>query len=135
MSEMTAYEAIGGKDVIRGTIDLFYENLLGDIETVPPVSRHFENLSTSRLETVRERTGTVVGRLLGAPGEPPVDMVRLARVHARLDITLQDFDVTIGHLVRAFQILPEGEVAVAALGQYVEPLRGMLVTMPQGRTL
>lgn len=134
MSERTAYEAIG--DVrLRETVNLFYDNLLGDTSIDPPVSRHFKDMTNSRLAVVRYRTGTLIGRLLGAPGEgnvigeddTPLQMMRLRAVHQRIDITQQDFDVTVGHLVRAFQTLPEGEIAVQALTPYVEPLQGILV--------
>ena len=131
MSEKTPYEAIGGRDIVHAAVDLFYENLLGDTTTAPPVSRHFAGLSTGRFETVRERTSAVISRMLGAPDVPPVDLVRLARAHERLDITPQDFDVTVNHLVHAFAELPQGKIAVAALGKYVQPLHQILVTPPQ----
>ena len=99
----TVYERIGGADAIRAAVDLFYRKVTADDR----VNHHFEGINLARLKAHQRAMITAVA---GGPNQYSGRSMQDA--HAHLNVTQEEFDVVVGHLVGTLNELgvPQDEI-------------------------
>jgi hemoglobin len=89
------YERYGGFPVVRKIVSDFYEQVLDS----PVLAHHFENINMPRLMDHQTR---FISFLMGGPA-PPYNDEHLERVHARMSITLEEFDEMVSVLTETLE--------------------------------
>jgi hemoglobin len=121
---MTIYEQIGGPGAVAATVEEFYARLLADPQTAP----FFDGIDLSRLKSHQRAF------IAAALGGPEIYAGRdMTAAHAGLDISSDDFDAVVGHLVDTLTSLGVPDDTIAAIGGALAPLRADIVTVPERR--
>lgn len=116
--QSTVYERIGGADAIRAAVDLFYRKVTGD----ESINHHFEDINMARLKAHQRAMITAVA---GGPNEYSGRSMHDA--HAHLNITNQEFDTVVGHLVDTLNELGVPQDEIDRLAPPVLALRSDIV--------
>lgn len=121
---MTIYEQIGGPGAVAATVEEFYGRLLADPQTAP----FFDGIDLGRLKSHQRAF------IAAALGGPEIYAGRdMAAAHAGLDISNDDFDAVVGHLVDTLTSLGVPDDTIAEIGGALTPLRADIVTVPERR--
>lgn len=119
---MSIYAKIGGAPSVALAVDTFYEKVTGD----PSLARYFEDVDLPRLKSHQR---AFIGAALGGP--ETYSGRDMAAAHAGLDITQEDFDRVVQHLVDTLVSLGVDEDTIATIGATLAPLEGQVVTAPE----
>ena len=118
---MSLYERLGQEVGIRTAVDDFYERVVSD----PQLAHYFEGID---LRTLRGHQAALLVQVTGGP--VGYSGRELAAGHAGLDITPEDFDRVVGHLVATLTHLGVGEEDIGAVGAALGAHRDEIVTAP-----
>lgn len=118
---MSAWELIGGANVIAEAVERFYERLQAD----PVLGVHFERSDVAQLTTHQTMFLTLV---LGGPDAYEGRDMRAA--HAHLPITDADFDLFVDHLADTLRDFGASPERISELREALQPLRLEIVTAP-----
>lgn len=115
----TIYEQVGGGDVVRTAVTVFYNRVVDDESLAP----WFEGVDMSRLKAHQRAflSAALEGPKLFAGRD-------LAEAHAGLAITNDAFDAIVVHLVTALRDLEVDPSAIERVGVRLESLRAQVVT-------
>jgi hemoglobin len=116
---MSIYAKIGGASSVSLAVEGFYERVTGD----PSLARYFEGVDMARLKNHQR---AFLGAALGGP--ETYSGPEMAAAHAGLDITDDDFDRVVQHLVDTLTSLGVDEDTIAAVGAALAPLQDEIVT-------
>jgi len=119
MSEATIYEQVGGNDVVKTAVTVFYNRVVDD----DSLAKWFDGIDISRLRAHQRAF------LAAALDGPRVFAGRdLIAAHAGMDITDDAFDSIVAHLLTVLGDLDVAAHAVARVAQRLEELRPEIVT-------
>lgn len=115
----TIYEQVGGGDVVRTAVTVFYNRVVDDESLAP----WFEGVDLSRLKAHQRA-------FLSAALEGPVLFSGrdLGDAHAGLDITDAAFDAIVEHLLTVLGDLDIDPTLVDRVGRRLENLRSQVVS-------
>lgn len=116
--QSTIYDRIGGADAVRAAVDLFYRKVTADER----INHHFETTNMARLKAHQRAMITAVA---GGPNEYSGRSMHDA--HAHLDITNDEFDTVVGHLVDTLNELGVPQEEIDRLAPPVLALRTDIV--------
>jgi hemoglobin len=115
----TVYDAIGGSAAVTVAVDILHDRLLAD----PVVAHHFTDVDIRRLSAHMRAFLTAV------LGGPELYQGRdMGAAHARLGITGEQWDVTVGHVVGTLESLDVPADLIGEPGARLTPLRDAIVT-------
>src|SRR4051812_44838063 len=116
---MSIFERLGQEQGIRAAVDDFYERVVGD----PQLAHYFEGVD---LRTLRAHQTALLVQVTGGPavysGRGP------AAAHDRLDITPEDFDRVVGHLVATLISFGVSSEDIGSVGEALVAHRDEIVT-------
>lgn len=116
---MTIYDELGAEGGIKVAVDDFYTRVLGDQQLAP----YFADVD---MPTLRRH---MVAMLTVATGGPQVYTGRdMATAHAGRNITSEDYDKVVGHLVATLQGLGVEGATIGQIGAALAPLKPQIVT-------
>ena len=118
---MSIFERLGEEQGIRAAVDDFYERVVGD----PQLAHYFDGVDLRKLRG--HQTALLVQVTGGPAGYAGRD---LATAHAHLDITPQDFDRVIAHLVGTLTSFGVSPADIGAVGEALTAHRDEIVTAP-----
>jgi hemoglobin len=115
----TIYEAIGGGDAVSAAVDQFYHRVLAD----PCLAPYFDGVDVAEIK--RHQRAFIAA----AVGGPEVYRGRsMTDAHAHLNVTPDDFDTVVDHLVATLASLGVPEAAINEIGGRLAPLKSDVVT-------
>jgi hemoglobin len=115
----TVYDAIGGSAAVAAAVDILYDRLLADAV----VAHHFTDVD------LRQLSSHMRAFLTAALGGPELYQGRdMGSAHARLGITGEEWDVTVGHVVGTLESLDVPADLIGKVGGKLIPLRDAIVT-------
>jgi hemoglobin len=121
MEMTTIYDAIGGAPAVAAAVDDFYVRVLGD----PQLAPFFTDVDLAQLKAhQRSFIAAAVG------GSELYAGRNMAVAHAGLDISDDEFDAVVGHLVDTLAGLGVPEATIGQIGAALAPLRTEIVTAP-----
>jgi hemoglobin len=121
MEMTTIYDAIGGAPAVAAAVDDFYVRVLGD----PQLAPFFTDVDLTQLKAhQRSFIAAAVG------GSELYAGRNMAVAHAGLDISDDEFDAVVGHLVDTLAGLGVPEATIDQIGAALAPLRTEIVTAP-----
>jgi hemoglobin len=115
----TVYEDIGGKEAVTAAVNEFYDRVLHD----DFLASKFEGVNLARLKRHQVDFLSVA---LG--GDAVYSGGDLADVHQRLNISDEEFERVIDHLIATLLHLGVPHETVARIGQNLMPLRDSIVS-------
>lgn len=119
VAEQTLYGRLGEEVGIKAVVEDFYQRLLAD----PTLAPTFEGVA---LSTLKAHQAALISEATGGPkGYTGREM---AQAHAGRDITGEQFDAVVGHLVASLQSFHVAEDDIAAIGATLMPFRSEIVT-------
>jgi hemoglobin len=117
----TIYDSIGGAPAVAAAVDDFYVRVLGD----PQLAPFFTDVDLAHLKAHQRAF------IAAAVGGSEIYAGRnMAAAHAGLDISDDDFDAVVGHLVDTLAGLGVPEATIGQIGAALSPLRSDIVTAP-----
>lgn len=118
---VSIFERLGQEQGIRAAVDDFYERVVGD----PQLARYFDGVD---MRTLRGHQTALLVQVTGGPaGYAGRD---LAAAHAQLDITPEDFDRVVQHLVGTLTSFGVSQEDIAAVEEVLTAQRDAIVTVP-----
>lgn len=118
---MNVFDAVGGMQAVRAAVEEFSVRLRAD----PHLAEHFVDVDTAQLKSHQRAF------LAAAIGGPESYRGRdMAAAHAHLDITDEDFDAVVRHLVDTLAGLGLPTSLIAGISAELAPLRAAIVTVP-----
>ncbi len=121
---MSIYDEIGGAGAVAAAVEEFYGRLLADPQTAP----FFADVDLGKLKAHQRAF------IAAAIGGPEIYAGRdMAAAHAGLDISNDDFDAVVGHLVDTLTSLGVPGETIASIGAALAPLRSDIVSVPERR--
>ncbi len=118
---MTIYESIGGAPAVAAAVDDFYVRVLDD----PQLAPFFADVDLGRLKA--HQRSFIAAAIGGSELYAGRDM---AAAHAGLDISDDDFDAVVAHLVDTLAGLGVPADTIGQIGAALAPLRSDIVTAP-----
>lgn len=115
----SVYDRIGGAAAVKAAVDLFYEKLMNDTR----VAHYFDDVNMARLKAHQRAMITAVA---GGPNQ--YSGRSMHESHKALNITGQDFDIVVGHLVATLQELNVPQKEIELIAPPVLTLRDDIVT-------
>jgi len=120
----SVFDQIGGKPAVSAAVDGLYERLLAD----PFLAPYFTGTDIGRLK--RHMRAFMAVALGGADLYAGRDM---RSAHAGLNVTHDDFDRVVAHLVDTLASLGVPIEQIEAIGAKLAPLRAQVVTVEEER--
>ncbi|RII18542.1 Group 1 truncated hemoglobin GlbN [Streptomyces sp. YIM 130001] len=120
MADVTIYPRIGGEDAVAAAVDLFYERVPAD----PQSAGYFTGVD---LAVLKRHQRAFVGRALGS-GRPYTGRA-MRRTHSGIDVSSEDFDRVLGHLVAALELTGADAATVGSIAG-AAPLEPDVVARP-----
>lgn len=115
----TIYDQLGGSDVVKTAVTVFYNRVLDD----ESLAKWFEDIDLSRLRAHQRAF------LTAALGGPQVFAGRdLSESHAGMAITDEAFESIVNHLLTALADLDVAQPAIDEVGARLDELRDQIVT-------
>jgi len=118
---MSIFERLGREQGIRAAVDDFYVRVVGD----PELAHHFDGVD---LRTLRAHQSALLVQVTGGPAL--YSGRDLAAAHDRLDITPEDFDRVVGHLVATLADFGVSADDIGTVGEALIAHRDEIVTAP-----
>lgn len=118
---MSIYESIGGAGSVQAAVDDFYSRLLAD----PQLAAFFTGVDLQHLKA--HQRAFLTAALGGSQIYQGRDM---AAAHAGLEISDDDFDAVVTHLVATLTGLGVPDETIGEIGGLLAPLRADIVTTP-----
>jgi hemoglobin len=116
---MSLYARLGQEAGIGTAVEQFYERVVAD----PQLAHHFNDVDLPRL---RRHQAALLVQVTGGPvGYSGRD---LATAHAGLEITPDDFDRVVGHLVATLTALGVSAEDIGAVGAALSEHRDDIIT-------
>jgi len=116
---LTIYERVGGFASVRKVVSAFYDNALeSDL-----IAQHFEQIEMPKLIDHQTR---FISFLMGGPASYTDEHIE--HVHARLGITLAEFDEMIELLTETLEDFDFGSEDIAKIGQELRKREPVIVT-------
>jgi hemoglobin len=119
MAAQTLYERHGGFSTVRRVVSDFYDRVL-DSDELAPYFAHTE------MKRQIDHQTKFVSFLLGGPTSYSDDHIE--RVHARLGITLPDFDVMVTTMCETLEDHGFADTEVSVVEQELRRREGIIVT-------
>jgi hemoglobin len=116
---MSIFERLGRERGIRAAVDDFYERVVGD----PQLAHHFDDVD---LRVLRGHQSALLIQVTGGPAT--YSGRDLAVAHDHLDITPEDFDRVVGHLVATLTAFGVSAEDIGAVGEALTAHRAEIVT-------
>jgi hemoglobin len=117
----TIYDSIGGAPAVAAAVDDFYVRVLDD----PQLAPFFADVDLARLKAHQR---SFIAAAIG--GSELYAGRNMATAHAGLDISDEDFDAVVGHLVDTLVGLGVPAETIGQIGAALAPLRRDIVTAP-----
>jgi hemoglobin len=115
----TVYDAIGGSAAVAAAVDVLYARLLAD----PQLAHYFDGVD------VRGLASHMRAFLTAALGGPELYQGRdMGAAHAKLAITSDAWDATVGHVVASLESLNVAPEHIGEIGAKLTPLKDVIVT-------
>jgi hemoglobin len=115
----TVYDAIGGSAAVAAAVDVLYDRLLAD----PQLAHYFDGVDVGALASHMRAF------LTAALGGPEIYQGRdMGTAHAKLAITSQAWDATVGHVVASLESLNVAPEHIGEIGAKLTPLKDGIVT-------
>jgi hemoglobin len=115
----TVYDEIGGSAAVAAAVDVLYDRLLAD----PQLAHYFDGVD------VRGLAAHMRAFLTAALGGPELYQGRdMGAAHAKLAITSQAWDATVGHVVASLESLSVAPEHIGEIGAKLTPLSDVIVT-------
>jgi hemoglobin len=118
---MSIFDRLGQEQGIRAAVDDFYERVVGD----PQLAHYFDDVD---LRTLRAHQTALLVQVTGGPSA--YSGRDLAVAHDRLDITPEDFDRVVGHLVATLTSFGVAQEDIGSVGEALTAHRDEIVTAP-----
>jgi len=116
---LTIYERVGGFSAVRRVVSAFYDKALdSDL-----IAHHFEQIEMPQLIDHQTR---FVSFLMGGPASYTDEHIE--HVHARLGITLAEFDEMVELLTETLEDFELGSEDIAKIGQELRKRESVIVT-------
>jgi hemoglobin len=119
---MSIYDEIGGSGAVSAAVEDFYGRLLAD----PQTALFFTDVDLTKLKS--HQRSFIAAALGGAEIYAGRDM---GAAHAGLNISDQDFDAVVGHLIATLTALEVPGETIEAIGGALAPLRTDIVSAPR----
>jgi len=116
---LTIYERVGGFASVRRVVSSFYDKALES----SLIAHHFESIEMPKLIDHQTR---FISFLMGGPASYTEE--HLAHVHARLEITLDEFDEMVELLTETLEDFDFGSDDIAKIGQELRRREPAIVT-------
>jgi hemoglobin len=121
---MSIYDEIGGAGAVSAAVDDFYQRVIAD----PALAPYFTGTDMNRL---KRHQRSFIAAAIGGP-EPYLGR-NMAEAHAGLDVTPDDFDRVVGHLVDTLSGLGVPAQTIGAIGNALAPLKSQIAQGPAER--
>lgn len=118
----TTFEKYGGFSTVSRIVMNFYELVLDSDD----VGHFFDDIDMSRLIDHQTK---FISSVMGGPES--INDERLRRVHQKIDISDQDFNVVVSILTGALRSHGISETDIAQIGRMIETKRGLIVSHEQ----
>lgn len=116
---LTIYERVGGFASVRRVVSAFYDRALES----ELIAHHFEQIEMPRLIDHQTR---FISFLMGGPASYTDEHIE--HVHAKLGITLEEFDEMVELLTETLEDFDYGSEDVARIGQELRKREPVIVT-------
>lgn len=116
---LTIYERVGGFASVRRVVSAFYDRALES----ELIAHHFEQIEMPRLIDHQTR---FISFLMGGPASYTDEHIE--HVHAKLGITLEEFDEMVELLTETLEDFDFGSEDVARIGQELRKREPVIVT-------
>lgn len=119
VAEESLYSTLGEEVGIRKVVDDFYDRVLGD----PALAPKFEGID---MATLRKHQVAMISAAAGGPNQ--YTGRAMAEAHAGLNITGEQFDKVVGHLVDSLASFGVSAEAIGQVGAALSPLKPDIVS-------